>query len=264
MTELFYAFILGIVEGLTEFIPVSSTGHLIIAGHLLGFEGERAATFDVFIQLGAILSVLFLYRERFFSILTFKRSEGFGGLNGLTLLSLTTIPALIIGALAHGFIKRYLFGTATVAIGLGIGGIAILFTERFLPEEKKSGLDSLNWRDAIVIGLFQCLAMWPGISRSAATILGAMYIGINRRTAAEYSFLAAVPVMFAATAYDLYKSLPFLQASDIPLFAVGFIVSFISALIAVKSFIHLVGSHTLVSFGWYRIAVTAAILFALR
>lgn len=264
MTELFYAFILGIVEGLTEFIPVSSTGHLIIAGHILGFEGERASTFDVFIQLGAILSVLFLYRERFFSILTFKKSEGFAGLNGLILLSLTTIPALIIGALAHGFIKRYLFGATTVAIGLGIGGIAILFTERFLPEEKKSGLDSLNWKDAIVIGLFQCLAMWPGISRSAATILGAMYIGINRKTAAEYSFLAAVPVMFAATAYDLYKSLPFLQASDISLFAVGFIVSFISALIAVKFFIRLVGSHTLISFGWYRIAIAAIILFALR
>lgn len=264
MSELFHAFTLGIVEGLTEFIPVSSTGHLIIVGHLLGFEGEKAATFDVFIQLGAILSVLFLYREKFLSILTFKRSEGFGGLNGLMLLSLTTIPALIIGALAHGFIKRYLFGAATVAIGLGIGGIAILFTELLLPKEKKSGLDSLNWRDAIVIGLFQCLAMWPGISRSAATILGAMYIGINRRTAAEYSFLAAVPVMFAATTYDLYKSLPFLHASDISLFAVGFIVSFISALIAVKSFIRLVGNHTLISFGWYRIAVAAAILFVLK
>ena len=263
MIDIVHAFILGIVEGLTEFIPVSSTGHLNIVGHLLGFEGERASTFEIFIQPGAILSVVFLYRERFLSLIDFRRSEGFAGLNGLTLLFFTTLPALILGLAVHDFIKHYLFHPTPVAIGLGIGGLAILLIERFLPDVKKSGLDSLNWKDALAIGLFQCLAMWLGISRSPATILGAMTIGIHRRTAAEYSFLAAVPVMFAATAFDLYKSQEFLRASDIPVFGVGFLVSFFSALLAIKTFIHLVGNHTLVAFGWYRLALVVMILYGI-
>lgn len=264
MLELLHAIILGLVEGLTEFIPVSSTGHLIVAGHLLGFEGERASTFEVFIQSGAILAVVFLYKERFFRLFSVKRDEGFAGLRGIMLLGLTTFPALIAGAVAHGFIKKNLFNPLTVAIGLGIGGVAILLIERTLPKTKKCGLDSLGWQEALAVGLFQCLALWPGISRSASTILGGMTVGIERKTAAEYSFLAAVPVMFAAVAYDLYKSIRFLQMSDMPVFSVGFAVSFVSALLAIKFFIRLIGSHTLIPFGLYRIIIAFVILWVAR
>lgn len=264
MIDLFNAVILGIVEGLTEFIPVSSTGHLIIAGHLLGFEGAKASTFEVFIQLGAILAVVVLYKERFFHLFDFSRTRGFAGVNGMVLLGLTTLPALIFGALAHKFIKEHLFNTTTVAIGLGVGGVGILLAERFLPKAEKHGLDSLRPKDALLIGLFQCLSLWPGVSRAGATILGGMIIGTERKTAAEYSFLAAVPVMFAATAYDLYKSLPVLQASDIPFFAVGFIVSFVAAWLAVRTFIQILARYTLNPFGWYRIAAAVLLLLILK
>lgn len=263
MVDLLNAVILGIVEGLTEFIPVSSTGHLIIAGHLLGFVGDKASTFEVFIQLGAILAVVVLYKERFFHLFDFSRTRGFSGFSGMVLLGCTTLPALIFGFLAHGFIKEHLFNTTTVAIGLGVGGVGILLAERFLPKADKHGLDSLRPKDALLIGLFQCLALWPGVSRSGATILGGMIIGTERKTAAEYSFLAAVPVMFAATAYDLYKNLPILEASDIPLFSVGFIVSFIAAWFAVRTFIQLLSRYTLSPFGWYRIAAAILLLLIL-
>jgi len=264
MSELLHAFVLGIVEGLTEFIPVSSTGHLIIAGHLLGFEGPKASTFEVFIQLGAILAVVLLYKERFIRLCTFEKSTGFTGLKGLLLLGLTTFPALALGAVAHGFIKAYLFTPVTVALGLGIGGVGILVMERCLPRVRKSGIDSLNWEDALAVGLYQCLALWPGVSRSASTILGGMSVGIERETAAQYSFLAAVPVMFAATMFDLYKSLRFLDGSDMPTFFIGFAVSFIAAWLAVKFFIRFLMGHTLDAFGWYRILAALGVLLILR
>lgn len=263
MIDLLNAVILGVVEGLTEFIPVSSTGHLIIAGHLLGFEGAKASTFEVFIQLGAILSVVVLYKERFYGLFDFSRTRGFAGFNGMVLLGLTTLPALIVGFLTHKFIKEHLFNTTTVAIGLGIGGVAIILAERLLPKAEKHGLASLRPKDALLIGLFQCLALWPGVSRAGATILGAMIIGTERKTAAEYSFLAAVPVMFAATGYDLLKSRSFLAASDIPFFAVGIVVSFIAAWFAVRTFIQLLSRYTLTPFGWYRIAAAVLLLLIL-
>lgn len=263
MMDLLNAVILGIVEGVTEFLPVSSTGHLIIAGHLLGFVGDKASTFEVFIQLGAILAVVVLYKERFFHLFDFSRTRGFAGFNGMVLLGLTTVPALIFGFLAHGFIKEHLFNTTTVAIGLGIGGVAILLAERFLPKADKHGLDSLRPKDALLIGLFQCLSLWPGVSRAGATILGGMIIGTERKTAAEYSFLAAVPVMFAATGYDLLKSRSFLEAADIPFFALGFVVSFIAAWLAVKTFIQLLSRYTLSPFGWYRIGAAILLLLIL-
>jgi len=264
MGELLNSIILGLVEGFTEFIPVSSTGHLILAGHLLGFEGEKASTFEVFIQLGAILAVVFLYKERFFGLNPSNKEAGFAGTYGLTLLFLTTLPALLFGFLLHGFIKKHLFNPTTVAIGLGAGGVAILLIERFLPKVKRRGIDSLGWSEALSIGFFQCLALWPGTSRSGATILGGMAIGVERKTAAEYSFLAAVPVMFAATAYDLYKSFRFLEASDLPIFAVGFVVSFVTAWLTVKSFVRLLGRYTLDPFGWYRIAIALVIFWLVR
>ncbi len=253
--------ILGIVEGVTEFIPVSSTGHLIVAGHFLKFEGARASAFEIFIQLGAILAVLVIYKERFLGLLKLREKTGFHGSNGIKLLFLTTLPALFAGALLHKTIKTHLFNPFTVAIGLGVGGAAILLVEKFVPPQKKAGLDAIDGRDALLIGLFQCLALWPGTSRSAATILGAMLIGLDRKTAAEYSFFAAVPVMFAATALDLYASFPYLSAADFPIFTLGFILAFISALLTVRIFIKIVSLRSLESFGWYRIAVAPLIYF---
>jgi undecaprenyl-diphosphatase len=261
MVDWGYAVILGIVEGLTEFIPVSSTGHLIVAGSLLGFEGPKAATFEIFIQLGAILAVVCLYREHFRRLCALQPSWGFAGRRGIILLGLTSIPALLLGAGTHRFIKTYLFTPASVAIGLSLGGVGILVMEWCLPRVKKSGLDALNYRDAVVVGLFQCLALWPGMSRSACTMVGGMAVGIARETAAQYSFLAAVPIIFAATVFDLYKTLPILQASDAPMFGIGFVVSFTAAWLAIKYFLRFLGSHTLKPFGWYRIIVALGILW---
>jgi len=263
MVELSYTVILGILEGLTEFIPVSSTGHLIVAGYLLGFEGPKAATFEIFIQLGAILAVVFLYQAHFRRLCTLQASSGFTGRRGVLLLGLTTLPALILGAAAHRLIKTHLFTPASVALGLGLGGVGILLMERFKPRVKKSGLDAIGYGDAIAVGLSQCLALWPGMSRSACTIVGGMGVGIERGTAAEYSFLAAVPIMVAATVFDVYKSLPILQGSDVPMFASGFVVSFIAAWLAIKFFLRFLGSHTLNPFGWYRIILAVGILWLL-
>jgi undecaprenyl-diphosphatase len=264
MVELFQAVLLGVVEGFTEFMPVSSTGHLIVTGHLIGFEGPKAASFDVFIQLGAILAVVVLYSDRFFSLLSLKKGKGFSGMNGLILLALTTSPALFFGALFHSLIKEHLFSPITVAIGLGVGGVVILLAEARLPEARRFGVDALGWKDALSIGFFQCLAMWPGVSRSASTIVGGMVIGIERKTAAEYSFLAAVPVMCAATIFDIYKSRAFLEVSDIPMFFVGFLVSFIASLFALRFFIRLLGRMTLKPFGWYRIGAAILIFLVFR
>jgi undecaprenyl-diphosphatase len=264
MIDWFTILLLGLVEGITEFIPVSSTGHLIIAGHLLGYEGERAATFEIFIQLGAILAVVFLYKDTFLQLFTRRRLHGMAGTHGVLMLALTTLPILVVGFLLHGIIKKYLFNnTNVVAIGLAVGGVAIVLIERWRPRPRCYGLGALRWREALTVGLFQCLAVWPGTSRAAATILGGMLIGIERKTAAEYSFLAAVPAMCAAVGYDLLKSRSILHASDIPAFAVGFVVAFIAAAIAVKGFIRFLGSHTLSGFGWYRIVVALGIFFLL-
>ncbi len=271
------ATLIGIIEGLTEFIPVSSTGHMIIAGHLLGFTGPRADAFEIFIQLGAILAVVGLYRDRFLALIPGRSGvpapgniadtvdatagTGFSGWRGLGLLALTTLPALVAGKLAHHYIKDHLFNPITVAIGLAVGGAGLILVERFRPAPRKTGLDSLGWQEALWVGLFQCLALWPGMSRSGSTIIGGMIKGIDRKTTAEYSFLAAVPVMIAATGYDLYKSRGFLHASDAPLFALGFVVSLVSAWFAIRFFIRFLASHTLKGFGWYRIVVAAFTLW---
>jgi len=261
--DVVHACVLGVVEGFTEFIPVSSTGHLIVAGTLLGFDGAKASTFEIFIQLGAILAVIFLYKERFLLLCTFGMGKGFRGFRGVVLLGLTTLPALVFGAAAHGFIKAFLFNPMPVAFGLGIGGVGIVIAEWCLPRAKKSDLDALTWREALAVGLCQCLALWPGVSRSASTLVGGMSVGISRETAAHYSFLAAVPVMVAATIFDLYKSLPFLYGADVPVFATGFVVAFLAAWLAIKGFIRFLGGHTLYVFGWYRIAVALTIFWLL-
>lgn len=253
------AIFLGIVEGLTEFVPVSSTGHLIVAGRLLGFEGEKAATFEIFIQLGAILAILILERRRFLALARARSSGGFAGPRGCALLAVTTLPALLAGAVLHDLIKERLFGPATVAWALGAGGVAILLVERFRPAPRTLSIDGLDFRQALQIGLFQCLSLWPGVSRSAATIVGGLVGGLDRKAAATYSFLAAVPVMFAATLYDLAKSWSSLESGDALPFAVGFVVSLVCAWAAVRSFVALLGRFSLRPFAWYRIAIAPAV-----
>ena len=266
MSDLWVAGVLGIVEGLTEYLPVSSTGHLIMAGNLLDFTGEKASAFEVFIQLGAILAVVVLYWNRFMGLIPFTgekwiQSEGFSGLKGIALLAITTIPALIAGYLAHRAIKTYLFSPMTVACALGLGGIGILLAEKYKPDAGVSDLDHLTFRQALGVGLFQCLALWPGMSRSASSIIGGLFSGLDRKVAAEYSFLAAVPVMLAATSYDLYKEWHLLSFSDLGFFAVGFLVSFVFAALAVKTFISLVQRWSLAPYAWYRLAIAPLIYF---
>ncbi len=257
MREIIIAAILGVVEGLTEFVPVSSTGHLIIVGNLLKFTGQTAKCFEVVIQLGAILSVVFLYWSRFKGLFNFRQTKGFYGLRGWWLLFLTSLPAAIAGVLVYKPMKEYLFHPIPVVIALALGAIGILLAEKFRPTPKVKSLDDLNWRHALSVGLFQCISLWPGMSRAASTIVGGMFSKLDRTIAAEYSFLAAVPIMFAATAKDLYESRNALSANDIPVFAVGFIVSFIVAVIAIKTFIKLLGKWTLKPFAYYRLVFAA-------
>ena len=257
------ALLLGIVEGITEFLPISSTGHLILVGNAVGFTGDRAASFEVFIQLGAILAVVWLYFDRLKGLSKWQQTDGFHGRNGLRLLALTTLPALVVGSLFHGYIKSQLFNPLTVAIGLAIGGIAILVIESKKLLVTTRNLDNITSRQAIGIGLVQVVALFPGISRSAATILGGMGAGLNRETAVQYSFLAAVPVMIAAISYDLVKSLPYLQSSDIGFFAVGFVSAFVTALVAIKFLLRFVKTSDFKPFGWYRIVLSVLVLTVL-
>jgi undecaprenyl-diphosphatase len=269
MAEFAIAVIMGLVEGITEFIPVSSTGHLIITGDLLKFTGEKAATFEIFIQLGAILAVVVLYFDRFWGLLPFQNrgdteSKGFSGFNGIFLLLLTTFPALLMGFFARKIIKYYLFGPMTVAWALGVGGLGILLAEKFIPQSHTEDLNNISYKQAFAVGCFQCLALWPGMSRSASTIIGGLIMGLDRRVAAEYSFLAAVPVMVAAVGYDLYKEWGLLGSSDIWFFSVGFVVSFLSAILAVKFFVTMLQRWSLAPFGWYRILIAPIIYLVMR
>jgi len=263
----FIALVMGIVEGLTEFVPVSSTGHLIIAGNLLGFTGKAADCFEVVIQLGAILAVVVLYYQRFGGLFVASPTDGepkFRGLREWILLGLTTAPALVAGVLVHKPMKEYLFKPAPVVAALAVGAILIIVVEKLKPQAKTDNLDKLTYGQALFIGLFQCISLWPGMSRAAATIMGGMICRLERRVAAEYSFLAAVPVMFAATAYDLYKTRNDLCRADLVHFAIGFIVSYFVAMAAVKTFIKLLQRWTLIPFAVYRLvlaAVFAALVF---
>ncbi len=211
--DILIVIILGIVEGITEFLPVSSTGHLILVGHLMGFTGRMSETFDVIIQLGAILAVVILYRRRFISLVPQKgwtnwsgSNVGLSGFQGCFLLGMTTLPALIVGKFAYKTIKGHLFNPFSVAVAMAVGGIGILIVEFRRAKPRTESVDRIRWPQALYIGLFQCLSMWPGTSRAAATIVGGLLNGLDRKTAAEYSFLAAVPVIIAATCYDLYKN----------------------------------------------------------
>ena len=254
------AIIMGIVEGLTEFIPVSSTGHLILVGDLLGFVGEKAASFEVAIQLGAILSIVVLYHERMRALIPGKRifrhpdRSTLEGWSGLLRIGAAMAPALCVGFLARHQIKQHLFTPVTVTCALFIGGVAILLAERYVSDRRTNVLDTITLKQAFGVGMFQILALWPGTSRSAATIVGGMLLGLNRKAASEFSFLVAVPIMFLATGYEFVKIGSTLSEADISDFLWAFVFSFSVALITVKAFIQLVNKWTLVPFAWYRIA----------
>lgn len=262
--QLWVAAILGIVEGLTEFLPVSSTGHMIIVGHLLGFEGDKAETFEVVIQLGSILAVVFMFWRRLFGLIGIHfgqvKHEGVGT-GHLTLIHilLGMVPAVAIGLIFHDQIKT-LFNPINVMYALIVGGVLLLVAEFFKPKQPKAaGIDDITYLQAFMIGCFQCLALWPGFSRSGATISGGMLMGVSRYAASEFSFILAVPMMMGATILDLYKSRGFLTLGDLPMFAVGFVTAFIVALIAIKLFLHIIKRISFVPFAIYRFIVAAAV-----
>jgi undecaprenyl-diphosphatase len=247
------AVVLGIVEGVTEFIPVSSTGHLIVAGEWLGWTTEQAGTFEVFIQLGAILAIVWLYRARLFGAVRRSATDP-GSRQFMASLLVAFLPAAIVGFLLHGYIKAHLFRVDVVAVALIAGGLAILAIERLRPRVRVVEAEAVPLRTALGIGLAQVLALIPGTSRSGATILGAYCLGLSRPAAAEFSFFLAIPVMLAATLFDLYRSRAILDAGDIPVFAIGFAVAFLSALVVVRAFLGFVSRRSFSAFAWYRIA----------
>lgn len=257
------AAILGIVEGATEFIPVSSTGHLIIAGDWLDFEGQLASVFEVFIQLGAILAVVWLYRARLFRLAAGVRADP-ASRRLVWGLFLGFLPAAVVGVLAHDAIKQYLFNPVSVSGALVAGGFAMLAIERFAPAPRIQRVEDVPPRAAFGIGLAQVLSLVPGVSRSGATIMGGYSLGLSRPAATEFSFFLAIPVMFAATGYDLLKNLDLLTVADVPVFAIGFVVSFLSALVVVKLFVSFVSRSTFVPFAVYRIAFGIGLLLWYR
>lgn len=253
------AVILGLVEGATEFIPVSSTGHLILAQDVLNYEGPQADTFVIFIQLGAILAVVWLYREKVFGTFAHVHSDP-QARQLLINLVIAAIPASIMGLLIYDWMKATLFNPVTVAWALMVGGFVILAIEKWNPPEDVEDVDHIPAGKALGVGLAQILSLFPGVSRSGATIMGGRSLGLSRRAATEFSFFLAIPMMVMATAYDLFKSRDALTAADAPVFAVGFIVSFISALIVVKAFLAFVSQKNFVGFAWYRIIFGALLL----
>ncbi len=253
------AVILGIVEGITEFLPISSTGHLILAGDLLGFTSDMAKTFEVFIQLGAILAVVWLFRDKLSSSI---KGIGTEKTNRFLLnLLIAFLPAAFFGLLLHSFIKHHLFNPVTVAIALIVGGIVIFIIEKVVKKPIVMDVDDVSLKQALGIGMAQTLSLLPGVSRAGATIMGAMCFGLERKAATEFSFFLAIPTMFAATSYDLLKNLHNLSMNDFPIFAVGFLVSFFSALLVIKAFLGFVTKHNFNSFAVYRIVFGSIVLF---
>ena len=250
MSDLLNALILGVVEGLTEFLPISSTGHLILAGSLLGFNDERGKVFEVVIQTGAMLAVVWEYRARFFAIdLRLYRN-----------LAVAFLPAALLGLAFARYIKAYLFKPVPVALAFIIGGLVILWVERRAREPRVASTRDMTWLDALKVGVAQCFALIPGTSRSGATIIGGMLFGLSRRAATEFSFFLAVPTLVAAGLYDLWKHRALLSADDAGLFAVGSIAAFVCAFVVIRWLIHYVASHDFRPFAWYRIVFGVLVL----
>jgi undecaprenyl-diphosphatase len=250
MTELVNALILGVVEGITEFLPISSTGHLIVAGELLGATDERWKVFEIVIQTGAMLAVLWEYRARFFRVdVALYRN-----------LVVAFIPAAVLGLAFSRYIKSYLFHAVPVALAFIVGGIVILLVERrsFTPRVVEAR--AMTWLDALKVGIAQCFALIPGTSRSGATIIGGMLFGLSRHAATEFSFFLAVPTLVAAGGYDLLKNRALLSAHDAPIFGVGLVVAFVAAFVVIRWLIRYVATHDFKPFAWYRIVFGLLVL----
>jgi undecaprenyl-diphosphatase len=253
---------LGVLEGLTEFIPVSSTGHLLLAGHFLGFH-SAGRTFEVVIQLGAVLAILFVYAARLMEIARAALTEEWAR-RFIVAVLIAFLPAMVVGVLAHDLIKTVLFETPMlIAVMLILGGIVLLYVDRIATHPVIEDAVDMRLGTAFKIGLFQCLAMIPGVSRSGATIVGALWLGVGRRAAAEFSFFLSMPTMAGAFAYDLYKNWDVLDPSAMSQIAVGFVCAFISALIVVRWLLGYVSKHGFALFGWWRIIVGSVALVAL-
>ncbi|QID16914.1 undecaprenyl-diphosphate phosphatase [Nitrogeniibacter mangrovi] len=278
------ALILGIIEGLTEFLPVSSTGHLIIFGDLLDYTDAQSKVFKIVIQLAAILAVCWDYRARLI-----ERLHGATGItrhyaqvelreNGLWRslprylkedsvafwfnLFIAFLPAAVLGLMFYKTIKGFLFNPLTVATMLVLGGVLILYLEKRAYHPRIDSVDRMRWPDALKVGFAQSLAMIPGTSRSGSTIMGGLIFGLSRKTATEFSFFLAIPTMFAATVYDVYKNWSLLHMADLPVFAVGFVASFLAAMVAVKAFLRFVSGHSFALFAWYRIVFGLVVLIS--
>lgn len=254
------ALILGVVEGMTEFLPISSTGHLILIGSLLDFNDERGKVFTIAIQFGAILAVCWEYRSKVIQVISGVGRDATSNQFVMNLM-IAFLPAAILGFFFIKIIKDHLFHPTPIAIALIVGGLLILWAERREHVIEVESIDDMDWKHALKVGCAQCLALIPGTSRSGATIIGGLFFGLSRKTAAEFSFFLAIPTMFAATVYDVYKNREFLEWNDFSMFAVGFVAAFISALIAVRGLVRFVSNHDFTIFAWYRIVFGVVILF---
>lgn len=248
--SLLHALVLGIVEGATEFLPISSTGHLIVAGSLLGFSDERAGVFYIAIQTGAMLAVVWEYRARFFRVDPALWTN----------LAVAFLPAAAIGLLFGSLIKQVLFKPVPVALAFIVGGIIILLVEKRSLTSRIETTRAMTWLDALKVGIAQCFALIPGTSRAGATIIGGMLFGLSRRVATEFSFFLAVPTLMAAGAYDLYKHRALFSMADTPVFAVGLVVSFVSAFVVIRWLVRYVATHDFTAFAWYRIVFGVVVL----
>lgn len=262
--QLLKAFVLGIVEGMTEFLPVSSTGHLILVGEWINFASTESKVFEVVIQLGSILAVVWIFRHRVWQLLAGAWQRDSVELAFMRNLFIAFLPAAVIGAIFISDIKALFFHPGVVVVMLVLGGIVMLWVER--PNSARKAptaltLETISWKQALAVGCAQCLAMIPGTSRSGATIIGGMLAGIERKTATEFSFFLAIPVMFAAAIYDSYKHAAELSQTDVMAIAVGFVMAFISALFVVRAILSFVARHTYRVFGWYRIVLGLVVAY---
>jgi undecaprenyl-diphosphatase len=253
------ALILGVVEGLTEFLPISSTGHQIIVADLIGFAGDRAKAFNIIIQLGAILAVVWEYRHKIIGIVLGLPKQR-QAQNFTANLLIAFLPAAALGVAFSEQIHHYLFNPITVAAALVVGGVIILWAEQRQHEVKVEEVDDMGWKEALKIGCAQCLAMIPGTSRSASTIIGGLLFGLSRKAATEFSFFLAMPTMVGAALYSGYKYRELFQPADLPVFAIGFVTSFVFAMIAVRALLKFIGNHSYAAFAWYRIGFGLLIL----
>ncbi|GIO08196.1 undecaprenyl-diphosphate phosphatase [Brevibacillus reuszeri] len=269
--EIFVAFVLGLVEGLTEFAPVSSTGHMIIVDDMWLhskelFTQEFANTFKVVIQLGSILAAVIVFKDRFLSLLGLKKLSPDGNGPGhklrLTQVIVGLLPAAVLGLLFNDYIDEYLFSINTVLIGLVAGALLMIAADWFRPGRPKvATVDQISYKQALIIGLFQCIALWPGFSRSGSTISGGVLLGLSHRAASDFTFIMAVPVMAGASLLSLLKHWQYITIESLPFFIVGFISAFVFALLAIRFFLKLINKIKLVPFALYRIALAAIIYF---